>query len=123
MRRYLRYGSASHAVGGSGQCTTLPGHMADLFFFSFRTLSHTDWYVSSRGFIFSIYFIPSVYFKASASGVGTPDRTTTMMRWYHTPDRWVFPTLCVTYIQSSKNQADVVLTCLPYIGSTGAVPL
>jgi hypothetical protein len=60
------------AVGGSGQCTTLPGHMSYLCFL--RSLLHADRCVSSKGFIFSICFIPSVDHTATASGVGSSDR-------------------------------------------------
>jgi hypothetical protein len=51
--------------------------MSDLFFFGFAR-STPPIGVYSKGFIFSICFIPSVTYTASASGVGTPERMTTM---------------------------------------------
>jgi hypothetical protein len=53
--------------------------MGDLFFLGFFRSLYTDWCVFERvHFLFSIRFIPSVDYTAGASGVGTPDRMTTM---------------------------------------------
>ena len=49
--------------------------MGDLFFF---LVPHRLVRIRKGSFSFSIRFIPSVDYTASASGVGTPDRMTTM---------------------------------------------
>ena len=90
--------------------------MSDLILSFARSSTPIDVY--SKGFIFSICYIPSVDYTASASEVGTPDRMTTMMRWHRMPDWWASPYALLTYCHRETR-----IPYLPYIESTDVVPL